>query len=131
MTDADAELILATLEAVAERRGDPTTDVYARLFGAHPELEALFLMDRDGGVRASMMQQALECIVDHAGDRLVAPQIIAASRMHHDGYAVPAHLFDAFFVAVRDAFCVIMGRDWTPEIGRAWDRMLGEFAGFR
>ena len=50
------------------RRGDPTADVYARLFAAHPELEALFLMDRDGGVRASMMQQALECIVDHTGD---------------------------------------------------------------
>ena len=69
MIGADAELILATLEIVAERRGDPTPDVYARLFAVHPELEALFLMDRDGGVRASMMQQALECIVDHAGDR--------------------------------------------------------------
>jgi hemoglobin-like flavoprotein len=131
VTDADAELILAALEAVAERRGDPTADVYVLLFGAHPELEALFLMDRDGGVRASMMQQALECIVDFTGDRLVAPQIIAASRMHHDGYGVPAHLFDAFFVALRDAFRAIMGEDWTPEMGRAWDSMLDDFAGFR
>lgn len=131
MTDADAALVLASLDIVADRRGDPTRDVYARLFGAHPDLEALFLMDRDGGVRASMMQQALACIVDHAGDRLVAPQIISASRMHHDGYGVPAHLFDAFFLAVKDAFRVIMGADWTPEMGRAWERMLEAFAGFR
>ena len=36
------------LALVAERRGDPTADVYARLFAAHPELEALFVMDRGG-----------------------------------------------------------------------------------
>lgn len=131
MTGADAELILATLEIVAERRCDPTPDVYARLFAVHPGLEALFLMDRDGGVRASMMQQALECIVDHTGDRLVAPQIIAASRMHHDGYGVPAERFDAFLVAIRDTFRSIVGEAWTPAIDLAWGRMLGEFAAFR
>lgn len=128
VSDADAELIL---DIVAERRGDPTADVYARLFAVHPELEALFLMDHDGGVRASMMQQALECIVDHVGDRLVAPQIIAASRMHHDGYGVPPERFDAFLVAIRDTFREIVGGDWMPEADCAWDRMLKAFAGFR
>ena len=54
----DGAVITRTLEMVAERRGDPTADVYVRLFGRYPELERLFLMDRDGGVRASMMQQA-------------------------------------------------------------------------
>lgn len=119
------------LALVAERRGDPTGDVYARLFAAHPELEALFVMDRGGEVRASMMQQALECILDHAGDRLVAPQIIAASRMHHEGYGVPAGRFDAFFIALRNAFRDIAGADWTLEDEAAWGRMLGEFAAFR
>jgi hemoglobin-like flavoprotein len=131
VTDADAALVLATLDIVADRRGDPTADVYARLFCKHPELERLFVMDRDGGVRASMMQQALACILDHAGDRLVAPQIIAASRMHHDGYGVPAERFDAFLVAARDTFREIVGEEWTREVDCAWDRMLGEFAGFR
>jgi hemoglobin-like flavoprotein len=131
VTEADARLIEATLEMVAERRGDPTPDVYARLFGAYPELGALFLMDRDGGVRASMMQQALECIVDHAGDRLVAPQIIAASRKHHEGYGVPPGRFDTFFVAIRDTFRDIQGADWTPDMDRAWEAMLAEFAAAR
>lgn len=127
----DAGVILASLEAVADRRGDPTPDVYARLFAAHPELEKLFLMDRDGGVRASMMQQAFECIVDYVGDRRVAPQIIASSRIHHDGYSVPADRFDAFFVAIRDALRDIMGSDWSPEMERAWSGLLAEFAAIR
>lgn len=127
----DASIITETLESVADRRGDPTSDVYAKLFGAHPELERLFLMDRDGGVRASMMQQALECIVDYVGDRRVAPQIIASSRIHHDGYNVPADRFDAFFAAIRDAFRDILGSDWTVETERAWAGMLGEFAAIR
>lgn len=127
----EAAVILETLEQVAERRGDPTPDVYVRLFGRHPELEKLFLMDRDGGVRASMMQQALECILDYVGDRLVAPQIIASSRIHHDGYSVPADRFDSFFVAIRETFRDILGADWTPAMEREWTKLLGEFAAIR
>jgi hemoglobin-like flavoprotein len=105
--------------------------VYAILFAAYPELEALFVMDRDGGVRASMMQQALECIVDHVDGGRMARSVIAAARLHHDGYGVPASRFDAFFVAIRDAFRAIMGADWTPEMQNAWERMLAEFAAAR
>ncbi len=94
-------------------------------------LERLFLMDRDGGVRASMMQQGLECILDYVGDRLVAPQIIASSRIHHDGYNVPAERFDSFFIAIRDAFRDILGADWTPDKEREWARLLAEFAAIR
>ncbi len=53
----DASVILRTLEIVAERRRDPTAEVYARLFDRHPELERLFLMDRDGGVRAILLRE--------------------------------------------------------------------------
>jgi len=128
---ADPAVIVATLEAVAERRGDPTADVYARLFGAYPELERLFLMDRDGGVRASMMQQGLECILDYVGDRLVSPQIIGAERQRHDSYGVPDRRFDAFFAAMRDTFRDIMGADWTPAMEREWAGLLAEFAAIR
>jgi hemoglobin-like flavoprotein len=131
VTEADASLIETTLTIVAERRGDPTADVYAQLFRAYPELEALFVMDRDGGVRASMMQQALECILDHAEGGRMARAVIGAARFHHDGYGVPAARFDAFFVAIRDTFRVIMSADWTPDMDRAWDAMLADFASAR
>ena len=126
-----AALVVGTLEAVAERHGDPTDAIYAELFAVHPELEALFWLDRDNSVRASMVQQGLECILDYTGERLTAPQIIAAARQHHDGYGVPSARFDAFFVAMRDAFRRIMDKDWTPEIEAAWTQMLAEFAAIR
>lgn len=124
----DGEVILGTLQLVADRHGDPTSEIYRRLFAAHPELEALFVMDRDGGVRASMVQQGFECIIDYVGPRLVAPQIIASSRIHHDGYGVPAERFDDFFVAMRDTFRELLARDWSPEMEAAWAELLGEYA---
>jgi len=123
--------IVATLESVAARHGDPADAIYTELFAAHPDLESLFWLDRDDGVRRSMVQQGLECILDYVGDRLTAPQIIAAARHHHDGYGVPADRFDAFFVAMRDAFRQIMSADWTPATDRAWNQMLTEFATIR
>jgi hemoglobin-like flavoprotein len=123
--------VLATLEAVAAQHGDPADAIYAELFGKHPELEALFWLDRDGGVRAQMVQQAIECILDHAGARLTSAQIIAAARQHHDGYGVPPERFDAFFTAMRDAFRRILGAGWTADMAHAWDAMLTEFAAIR
>lgn len=127
----NAEVILSTLQAVADRHGDPSAAIYSRLFSAHPELEALFLMDRDGGVRASMVQQGFECILDYVGPRLTAPQIIAAARQHHDGYGVPAERFDDLFAAMRDAFREILADSWTPDMETEWAALLREFAAIR
>ncbi|MFT3722593.1 MAG: globin [Hyphomonadaceae bacterium] len=126
-----AEVILSTLQAVADRHGDPSAAIYARLFRAYPELEGLFHMDRDGGVRASMVQQGFECILDYVGPRLTAPQIIAAARIHHDGYGVPAERFDDFFAAMRDAFRDLLAKDWTPDMETEWAALLRELAAIR
>ena len=123
--------IVATLEAVAERRGDPGPDIYRRLFAQHPAFERLFVMDTNGDVRASMVQQGFACILDYVGERLTAPQIIGAERQRHDGYGVPEDQFDAFFTAMRDVFRDIMGADWTPAMERAWAGLLAEFAAIR
>ncbi len=125
------ELILATLEAVAERHGDPTAAIYAELFARHPELEKLFWLDRDGSVRAAMVQQALECILDQVGEGKTAATIMADERSRHDGYGVPPERFDAFMAAMRDAFRRIMGEAWTGEMECAWERLLAEFAAIR
>jgi hemoglobin-like flavoprotein len=127
----DAEVILGTLERVADRHGDPTHEIYRRLFSAHPELEALFHMDRDGGVRASMAQQAFECIIDYIGPRLTAPQIIAAARTHHEGYGVPPERFDDFMLAIRDTFRDLLGSAWTADTEKSWKELLEAFASFR
>lgn len=127
----DGAAILATLEAVAERHGDPTSAIYVELFSRHPELEKLFWLDRDGSLRAAMVQQGLECILDQLDEGRMAATIIADERSRHAGYGVPPERFDDFMIAIRDAFRRIMADDWTDEMARAWERLLAEFAAMR
>lgn len=127
----DSTAIFTALELMAERHGDPTALIHAELFASNPELEALFWLDRDGGVRAAMVQQALECVLDHAGGGAQAAAIIGAARGHHGGYGVPPEKFDLFFVAMRDAFRRMLGADWTADMERAWGAMLTRFAAMR
>jgi hemoglobin-like flavoprotein len=61
--------LVDSLGLLSERAGDVTGLVYTRLFAAYPELEDLFLMDTDGGVRGSMLSQAFECLMDLAEGR--------------------------------------------------------------
>ena len=124
----DAGVVLGILERLAERQGDPTLLIYERLFAAHPELEALFVMDRDGGVRASMVQISLECILDYVGDRRTAINIVSAARAHHEGYGVPARLFNAFWIAMTEAFRAALAEDWTPEIEQHWGALMQALA---
>ena len=49
-----AEILAGSLEALAERVGDPADQVYARLFEAYPEMEALFVRDTTGAVRGGV-----------------------------------------------------------------------------
>jgi len=130
-TALDGAVILATLAAVAERHGDPTSAIYVELFSRHPELEKLFWLDRDGSVRAAMVQQGLECILDQVGEGKTAATIITDERSRHDGYGVPAERFDDFMIAIRDTFRRIMADDWTDEMARAWERLLAAFAAMR
>lgn len=131
MPGMDGAAILATLEIVAQRHGDPTSAIYVELFSRYPELERLFWLDRDGSLRAAMVQQALECILDQTGDGRTAATIISAERARHDSYGVPPERFDDFLVAMRDVFRRIMGADWTDPLEQAWAELLKGLAAIR
>jgi hemoglobin-like flavoprotein len=124
----DAELILDTLERTGEKCDDPAPLVYQRLFAAHPHLEALFVMDRDGSVRGSMLQTCLTIILGLLEREDTPRFLISAGRMHHEGYGVPAGEFDAMFVAMRDTFRDLIGADWTPAADAAWSGLLADIA---
>ncbi len=124
----DADVIHATLEIAGEHGGDPTPLIYQRLFAAHPELETLFQMDRDGGVRAEMVQTIFGCIFDHIGPRNFSSGVIGAARLHHSGYGVPDNLFDTFFLAMRDTIREAVGRGWTPEMESSWRSLVEELS---
>ncbi|MCC6717683.1 MAG: globin [Acetobacteraceae bacterium] len=118
----DAALIEASLELVAERLGDPAPLVYARLFAAFPELEALFVGDRMGTVRGNMLQVTLDCLLDFAGPRAYAHHFIASERVNHAGLGVPSAMFDQFYQTVIATFRDALGAAWTAEAEAAWQR---------
>ncbi|MDO8289367.1 MAG: globin [Parvibaculum sp.] len=119
-----SEPILQSLELVAERVGDPTPLVYAELFRQQPEMEAMFVNDRDGAVRGHMLSEALDGILDFVDERKYADNMIRAEIVNHENLGVPPDVFAAFFAVIRDAFRDALGREWTKEMEEAWKELL-------
>ena len=87
MTDQNP--ITFALERAGEVGGDITPLVYARLFAAHPEMEALFVRDTDGSVRGEMLMRVFEAILDFIDRRAYAALMIQCEVVTHEGYGVP------------------------------------------
>ncbi len=129
MPPAEADLIVRSLDLVAERVGDPTPLVYQRLFAENPEMEALFVNDIGGLVRGQMFQTTLEMILDYIGDNLYAANLLQIERINHDGKGVPPEVFDLFFGTVKATFRDALGADWTEPMDRAWRELLTGLSG--
>lgn len=127
-TAIDGDAIMASLELVAERCGDPTPQVYSRLFAANPEMEALFIRDTDGLVRGNMLSLALDGIMDFVDTCAYAKNLIRAEIVNHEDVGVPPTVFTTFFATIRDTFREILGSEWTAEMDSAWDALLKALA---
>lgn len=126
----DAAVIEATLEALAERAGDPTPLVYARLFARHPQMEPYFWRDADGAIKGEMLSRAFEAILDFVGDRRYADHMIGTEMITHEGYDVPRDIFITFFETIRDTVRDVLSEDWTAAQDDAWTAMLAEIASY-
>lgn len=121
--------LVDSLGLLSERAGDVTDLIYDRLFKAYPEMEDLFQMDTDGGVRGSMLSQAFECLMDLAGGPgTLAETVIRAERVNHDTYDVPAGMFEVFFDIIRDVTRETAGNDWLSSMETAWTSVLADAA---
>ena len=116
----NAQLIESSLEAVAERVGDPSAQVYEKLFAMAPELRELFVRDTDGSVRGQMLQQVFETILDLVGENLYAEVLIGTEWVNHQSLGVPSRQFELFFDAMIASFRDILGDQWTSEMEQAW-----------
>ena len=126
METATADPIETSLELAAERGGDLTAPVYRRLFAEHPEMEALFCRDHNDAVKGEMLARVFEAILDFAGERRYAAQLIQCEVVTHDGYGVPPDVFRVFFGTVAATLREVLGAAWTPAIDAAWTRLLTE-----
>lgn len=120
----DAAAILRSLELVSERCGDPTPLVYARLFKANPEMEALFVLDTRELARGHMLSEAMEGVIDFVGARSYSENLIRSEIVNHEGLGVPPAVFATFFTVVMETFREVLGDEWTAEIDGAWRRLL-------
>ncbi len=124
----DAALLADALEQVVARIGDPAPRVFARLFAESPDLQALFVNDTSGSVRAEMFLRALECLQDAAGPGVYGTALVGAEHVNHLGYGVPTAQFQRFFMLIVDEFRSALGADWTAAHEDAWGRGLQRLA---
>jgi hemoglobin-like flavoprotein len=121
-----APLIVESLELAAARCDDLTPLVYARLFAEHPQMEALFWRDGNGLIKGEMLSRVIEAILDFIGERHYAHHLIQCEVITHAGYEVPPDVFAVFFGVVARTLREVVGADWTPEIDKAWRRLLDD-----
>jgi hemoglobin-like flavoprotein len=122
--------IEASLELLAERCGDPTPHVYARLFAEQPQMEAHFWRDTNGAVKGEMLSRTFDAILDFIGARHYADHMIGTEMVTHEGYDIPREIFATFFRVIRDTARQILGADWTPAFEQAWADLLIEIERF-
>lgn len=118
--------IEASLELFAERSGDPTALVYARLFAVHPQMQPYFWRDADGAIKGEMLSRTFEAILDFVGPRRYADHMISAEIITHEGYDVPREVFGTFFGVIRDTAREALGADWTEDFESAWAELLAD-----
>jgi hemoglobin-like flavoprotein len=121
-----AAVIEESLERLAERAGDPTPAVYARLFARYPEMEALFARDVDGAVRGEMLAKMFECALDLAGPNAYAANFIRCEVVNHEGLGVPPEVFPGFFEVAVETFRGVLGAGWTPAYEAAWGDLVAQ-----
>lgn len=118
------ETIHASLEAVAERHGDPTEAVYTKMFAEHPDMKPLFILDEDGGAQGHMLQEAIDMLIDMAGENRFGENFIQIELANHVGFGVPTDVFMTFFRIIKDTFKELLGADWSNAFETAWDELL-------
>ena len=116
-----------SLELAAAHGVDLVPLVYARLFAAKPELEAMFCLDRNGAVRGSMFTHALEVLLDLAGDRSYAEFFVRSEAVNHGAtHGVDTEVFAQFYDHLAATVRDLAGAGWTGAMEAAWRDAIDE-----
>ena len=123
---ARAAIIEASLVRAADRGGDLTPFVYARLFAARPDLLPLFGTDVRDAVKGEMLAQVFDTILDYIGPRIFADHMLRAHAVTHDGYGVPPEVFSSFFNVIAATVADILADERPGATADAWDALVAE-----
>lgn len=115
----DVRLLRDTLELTLARDDTFPTKFYIRLFGAHPEVKALFHRSSPGA-QNKMFAQKITAIVDHIDDRAWLSRELATLAANHVSYGVTAEMYPWVGEALIATIAEGCGDAWSPEAERAW-----------
>ena len=113
-----------SFELAAAACDDLTPLVYQRLHREYPETRAMFRTEGSEPVKGSMLQLAIEAILDFAGERRGHFRLIESEVFSHDAYGTPRELFVAFFAVIADCLRELLGEQWSQDIDAAWHKLL-------
>ena len=119
------DLILSSLERAASRT-DPASEVYARVFAAHPDMERLFVRDKDGSVRGHMFQELVMALMDYVGPNTYGGNLFRIERTNHEQLGVPVNVYPVIFSALRDTLREAQAGEWNPAVEQAWTSLLSD-----
>ena len=127
MTQASADTIIETMEQVAERGGDITSNVIDRYFERCADSKAL--MDHmDKYMLGRMVDQVLLLLME--ADESELESYLRFETASHRSYGVEQHMYQSLMAAVRDVIIKILGDDFTTEMDTALNArtefLLGE-----
>jgi hypothetical protein len=121
-TDTATEIVTRSLEQLAERVGDPTPQVYERLFARFPQTQPRFVRDVTGDIKGEMLTMVFGCLMDPNGPYQL--NLVRAERVNHDGFGTPNDEFDSFFEVVKETCRDLLGSDWTTATEAAWTAQI-------
>ncbi len=112
-------LILSSLEQVAEKMGDINPEVYRRYFRSTPGAKEL--MDHiDHLVRGKMMEEVMRLLMleDLSGE---SDYLAFEMKTHEESYSVVQSMYHSLVTTVRDVIRDGMGDDWNDQYESAWN----------
>ena len=115
---------------LVELAGDPQKEIYSLMYSRYPDLECLFVLDKDNSVRGAMLQTALEFVLAYSEKGVINKGDLASWRSHHLEYGVKEDIFGVFFELIRDCVRDNLGSEWTEQMASRWQEFLQEVAAF-
>lgn len=121
-----ANALSESLEIVVERVGNPAPQIYERMFMRLPELEPMFVLDRDGSVRAEMIRLCFDALLDLEQEGLYARSLIATELTTHGNNGITPVQFVSLFDTICEVVREIVAEQWQPRHEQAWNEVLSK-----
>lgn len=116
--------VAESFECLAQRGVDPATEIYARMFAAHPDTAHLFQRDADGGIKAHMLYEAIEAALDIENPHGYGANLIGCEVVNHQNLGVAPDVFVSFYATMRAVTKTQCGDDWTPSMEAGWADLI-------